>query len=206
MATKKANSRITAMMLGGIVVGMGGMAYASVPLYRIFCQVTGYGGTTQRADNAHAAPIEIQDRVMTIRFDSSLSAKMPWKFNPNQREVSVRVGEQAIAFYQASNPAERAIKGTSTFNVTPQKAGRYFTKVECFCFTEQILLPGEVAQMPVTFYVDPAIMNDRNLDDVTTITLSYTFFEIEMDEEERAAHQTAALPATNTYQRNPIKY
>jgi len=119
----------------------------------------------------------ILDREMTIRFDSSLARNMPWQFRPVQRNLTLKVGQSGMAFYTAHNPTSRPIVGTATYNVTPQKAGPYFAKVDCFCFTEQVLMPGETVEMPVTFFVDPAIADDPHMDEVTTITLSYTFFE-----------------------------
>ena len=163
----------TALILGGVVCGMVGLAFAAVPLYRLFCQVTGFGGTTQVAE---AAPVEIGERVVTIRFNADTARDLPWYFKPEQREMKVRVGEMAMAFYNAENRSDRALVGSSTFNVTPVKAGVYFNKIECFCFEEQLLAPGERADFPVSFFVDPEIVEDRRLDDVTTITLSYTFF------------------------------
>jgi cytochrome c oxidase assembly protein subunit 11 len=182
--------RMTGLMLGGVVAGMGGMAYAAVPLYRVFCQVTGYGGTTRRA---HVAPTQILDRVMNVRFNSDVGRGMPWHFQPVQREMAVRVGEQAIAKFTATNPTDRVVMGSAAFNVTPQKTGPYFNKVQCFCFTEQILGPGETAELPVQFFVDPSLAEDRNLDDVTAITLSYTFFEREMDAEARETYRLSYL-------------
>lgn len=158
--------------------GMVGASYAAVPLYEIFCQVTGYGGTTQTAE---VAPDKILDRKMTIRFNADVDRKLPWKFAAVQDRVEVRVGENALAFYRARNTSDRAVVGTATFNVTPLKAGQYFNKIECFCFTEQRLEAGGEVDMPVSFFVDPAIANDPNLNDVTEITLSYTFFQTEAD-------------------------
>ena len=163
----------TALILGGVVCSMVGLAFAAVPLYRLFCQVTGFGGTTQVAD---AAPAEIGERLVTIRFNADTARDLPWYFKPEQREMTVRVGEMAMAVYNAVNQSDRALIGSSTFNVTPVKAGAYFNKIECFCFEEQTLAPGERADFPVSFFVDPDIVEDRRLDDVTTITLSYTFF------------------------------
>ena len=163
----------TALILGGVVCGMVGLAFAAVPLYRLFCQVTGFGGTTQVAE---AAPVEIGERVVTIRFNADTARDLPWYFKPEQRKMKVRVGEMAMAVYNAENRSDRALVGSSTFNVTPVKAGVYFNKIECFCFEEQLLAPGERADFPVSFFVDPEIVEDRRLDDVTTITLSYTFF------------------------------
>jgi cytochrome c oxidase assembly protein subunit 11 len=166
---------LTALVAASVVVGMVGVAYAAVPLYQLFCQVTGFGGTTQVAD---AAPSEIGSRVITVRFNADTARGLGWNFRPQQRSITLRVGEQALAFYEASNPSEHRIVGSATFNVTPDKAGAYFNKIECFCFTEQALEPGQRVDMPVSFFVDPDIVNDRNLDDVKTITLSYTFFEV----------------------------
>lgn len=156
-----------------IVAGMVGLSFAAVPLYQIFCQVTGYGGTTNRAEAASAAVIE---REMTVRFDGNVSNKMPWDFRPASDPVTLKVGETGLAFYEAHNNSDKAIVGTATFNVTPQQAGYYFNKIDCFCFTEQRLEPGQRVDMPVTFFIDPAIEDDPQLDSVKTITLSYTFF------------------------------
>lgn len=161
-----------AFVLAGVVCTMAGLAFASVPLYRLFCQVTGYGGTTQVADAMPAAALE---RVMKVRFNADLHRDLPWDFKPVQTEMTVKVGEAGLAFYEARNLADRPITGTATFNVTPLKAGQYFSKVQCFCFEEQTLQPGEEMEMGVSFFVDPAIEDDPNLADVRTITLSYTF-------------------------------
>ena len=155
------------------VAGMIGVAYAAVPLYRIFCQVTGYGGTTQAAD---AGSDVVLDRMVTVRFDANTARGMAWNFQAEQRQMTLRIGETGLAFYRASNPTTRAITGTATFNVTPPQAGAYFNKIECFCFTEQTLEPGASADMPVSFFVDPAIVDDPDVAGVGTITLSYTFF------------------------------
>lgn len=195
MAVPNRRNRRTAVMLAGVVAGMVAMAYAAVPLYQLFCQVTGYGGTTQ---TAIAAPGPVGERLVTVRFNADASGGLPWLFRPLQREVVVRVGEETLAFYEARNEAEHAITGTATFNVTPHKAGPYFDKIDCFCFERQALAPGERAEMPVSFFIDPAILDDPNLSDVKTITLSYTFFEAETDEEDDDAavpkpRQTSAL-------------
>lgn len=166
------NGRL-AFGLVGIVVAMAGLSYASVPLYELFCRVTGYGGTTQVAESL---PETISERVITVRFNSDVSPDLPWAFQPVEREVRVQVGESGLAFYRATNQAAWPTAGTATFNVTPLKAGQYFNKVQCFCFTEQRLEPGQSMDMAVSFFVDPAIEEDRNLDEVKTITLSYTFF------------------------------
>jgi len=170
---------LTVAGLAGILVLMTALVAASVPLYRWFCQATGYGGTTNVADRAPAA---IVDRPIAVRFNGDVNSRLPWQFKPVQREVTVRLGEQKLAYYEARNMSDRPITGTATFNVTPAKAGTYFTKVECFCFTEQTLAPGERVDMPVSFFVDPALADEPGLDDVETITLSYTFFPVVGDE------------------------
>lgn len=174
------SNRKTALVLSAVVVGMLGMAYAAVPLYQLFCQVTGFGGTTQVAE---AADRPILERVIKVRFSASTHRDMPWEFSPVQTMQKTRVGEQMMAYYEAENPTDKTVIGTATFNVTPHKAGAYFSKIECFCFTEQTLAPGEGAKMPVTYFIDPAIMNDPGLDDVKEIVLSYTFFRDDSGEE-----------------------
>ncbi len=171
-SARRRNAR-TGVVLTGIVAGMIGLSFASVPLYRLFCQVTGYGGTTQVAE---AAPGAVAERVIKVRFNADTAPGLSWTFKPVQREIALKVGESGLAYYRARNLAEVAVTGTSTFNVTPLKAGQYFSKVQCFCFTEQRLEAGQELDMAVSFFVDPEILSDRNLDDVTTITLSYTFF------------------------------
>ncbi len=162
-----------------------------MPLYRLFCQVTGFGGTTRLAA---AAPAAAGERVITVRFNADVNRGLPWSFRPAQREVRVRVGEEALVFYVARNDSDVPITGTSTFNVTPDKAGIYFNKVECFCFTEQRLMPGESVDMAVSFFIDPAIVDDPYQDDVKTITLSYTFFRASGTEESETANgRTATL-------------
>lgn len=173
--------RFTALMLGGVVVGMGGAAYAAVPAYRLFCQVTGFGGTTRRADSV---PTAASDRVIKVQFDANTDPALPWRFRPKQREVALKVGEEGLAFYEAENLSDGPVMGQAGFNVSPAKAGRYFSKIQCFCFNEQVLAAGQRANMPVTFFVDPEMLDDPNMDDVTTITLSYTFFRQDMTEEE----------------------
>lgn len=160
----------------GLVAGMIGMAYASVPLYRLFCQVTGYGGTTQVGV---AAPGHALDEVATIRFDSNVMAGLNWSFNPAHGPVEVRIGETGMAYYKATNLSDVATSGTAVFNVTPTWAGQYFVKLECFCFTEQTLAPGETVDMPVQFYVDPEIVNNEAFAALDTITLSYSFYRDE---------------------------
>ncbi len=181
-AARRRNAR-TGVVLTGIVAGMIGLSFASVPLYRLFCQVTGYGGTTQVAE---AAPGTAAERVIKVRFNADTAPGLPWTFKPVQREIALKVGESGLAYYRARNLAEVAVTGTSTFNVTPLKAGQYFSKVQCFCFTEQRLEAGQELDMAVSFFVDPEILSDRNLDDVKTITLSYTFFRAPGDQKAEA--------------------
>ena len=165
---------ITVLCLLVVLGGMGTLTAYSVELYEIFCRVTGYGGTTQIADRPSDRVI---NRTITVRFNADTNGGLPWRFEPVQDSVTVRVGEQAMAFYQAKSLSDRPVAGTATFNVTPAKAGQYFNKIDCFCFTEQTLDPGQTADLPVLFFVDPEIADDPNMADVTTITLSYTFFK-----------------------------
>jgi len=178
-AIEKKNRRILVISVA-VVFGMIGLSYAAVPLYQIFCQVTGFGGTTQVAEGPSDV---VTDRVITVRFDATVNG-VPWGFQPVERKIDARVGESKMAYYRAVNRSERPITGTATFNVTPMKAGQYFNKIDCFCFTEQRLEPGQSVDMPVSFFIDPAIEQDRNLSDVKTITLSYTFFQVTDPEEE----------------------
>ena len=183
----------TGLVLAGVVVGMVGLAFASVPLYRLFCQVTGFGGATQVAT---AAPTDALERSMVIRFDADVDPKLPWQFLPNQRQITLRVGETGQAVYTVRNLVDTPVTGAATFNVTPLKAGKYFSKIQCFCFDEQRLRAGEAAELGVTFFVDPAIMNDSNLDDVKTITLSYTFFRI-LDDGAKTGDRVTAHAGTS---------
>ena len=173
-----------ALAMAGLALGMVGMSYAAVPLYQIFCQVTGYGGTTQRAEQT---PDTVLDRKITIRFDANIGRGMGWKFRPVQRQLDLKIGATALAFYEAQNLTGGKLTGTATFNVSPEAAGRYFNKVECFCFTEQTLEAGARAEMPVTFFIDPEIVNDRETKYIQEITLSYTFFPVKDGSEVAAA-------------------
>jgi cytochrome c oxidase assembly protein subunit 11 len=164
---------VVMVALAGVVVGMVGLSFAAVPLYSIFCKATGFGGTTQRV--AHAAKKTI-DRTIEIRFNTSVDSGLPWEFKPNQRSVMLKVGQTGMATFHAHNSSATPIVGTAVYNVTPDKAGLYFDKIQCFCFTQQVLKPQESADLPVAFYIDPAIADDRNLDDISVITLSYTFY------------------------------
>ena len=186
-------NRRTALVALCVAGGMVGAAYASVPLYRIFCQVTGYGGTTQVATSL---PDKILARRVVVRFNADVDRALPWRFGPEQDRVEVRVGEEGLAFFRARNDSKEAVVGTASFNVTPDKVGQYFNKVQCFCFTEQRLEPGQEIDMPVSFFVDPAIAADRNLDDVETITLSYTFHRTETASG-KSARAGTALPKTD---------
>lgn len=173
MATVRTRNRVTALALVGLLTVMAGLTYESTELYAWFCRVTGYGGTTQVAARA---PGRVLERTITVRFNADIAADLPWRFAPAARKVTVKVGEETLAFYRATNTGSATVTGTATFNVLPAKAGPYFSKIDCFCFREQTLAPGESADLPVSFFVDPAIAEDRGLDDVEVITLSYTFF------------------------------
>jgi cytochrome c oxidase assembly protein subunit 11 len=173
---KNARVALTAAFGAAVMVGA---AFAAVPLYDLFCKVTGYGGTTQVAD---AGSDIVIDRDVTILFDANTAGGLPWSFEPVQRDLTLRVGETGMAWYRATNVSSVPVTGIASYNVTPYKAAEYFSKLECFCFTEQTLQPGESMDMPVLFFVDPLIDEERRLDDVRTITLSYTFFETEEGE------------------------
>lgn len=166
-------NRRTGLAAAGLVTFMVGLSFAAVPLYDLFCRVTGFGGTTQRSA---AAPGAAGDRQITIRFNANTQPNLPWRFMPEQTSVTLRLGEEGLAFYSATNRADTSVTGVSTYNVTPEKVGRYFHKIACFCFDEQTLTAGERVEMPVTFWVDPKIAEDPSTRDVTTITLSYSFF------------------------------
>lgn len=169
----------TVVQLVGVVIVMGALAWASVPFYDWFCRVTGFGGVTNVAE---AGSDEILDQTIKVRFDASKDRGMPWVFKPVQREMTMRIGETGLAFYEAYNPTDRVVAGSASYNVTPYAAGYFFDKIDCFCFEEQVLQPGERVQMPVTFFVDPEIVDDRDGKYVHTITLSYTFHEIDLPE------------------------
>ncbi|GHD05947.1 cytochrome c oxidase assembly protein [Tianweitania populi] len=171
---RRANIRV-AVGCATFFAAMIGAAYASVPLYEMFCQATGYGGTTQRVDQYSDT---ILDRKITVRFDANVSGGLPWTFQPDQRDVTIKIGETTQIGYTATNPFSTPTAGKATFNVTPELAGAYFNKVECFCFTDTTLKPGEALDMPVVFFVDPAIVDDPDIKDIRTITLSYTFFPL----------------------------
>ena len=174
------NNKRTIVPLVGMVFLMGLLSFASVPMYDWFCRVTGYGGTPNTADANNSKVLE---NTIKVRFDASLERNMPWNFEPLQYELEINVGDSGIAFYEAFNPTDRPVAGQASFNVVPFSAGQYFTKVECFCFVEQVLQPGEKVTMPVSFYIDPEIVNDREAKFVNSVTLSYTFYEIDLPED-----------------------
>jgi cytochrome c oxidase assembly protein subunit 11 len=175
-ATSTRGHARVAAVCAGVAFGMLGLAFASVPLYRLFCQVTGFGGTTQRAERPST---EVLDRRITVRFDANVGPGLSWEFQPVVPTMDVKIGENALAFYRATNRSSKTIVGTATFNVTPDQVGSFFNKIECFCFTEQKLEPGESVEMPVSFFIDPAIVKDLDGSRVRNITLSYTFFPVD---------------------------
>lgn len=188
-----ASPRKTALMLGGVAATMCALSFAAVPFYDWFCRVTGFAGTTSVATQGSD---QVLDQTVLVRFDASKEAGMPWTFKAQQVSMRIKIGETGLAFYEAHNPTDRTVAGTASYNVTPDSAGGYFTKIECFCFTEQVLAPGETAVMPVTFYVDPEIVKDPEGKFVKEITLSYTFHETPLPEKQ-AALAVPASGATN---------
>ena len=179
----------TAVQLVGVVVTMASLSFAAVPFYDWFCRVTGFGGTTSVAETGSDV---ILDQTVKVRFDASLEQGMPWTFKPVERSVEIRIGETGLAFYEAHNPTDRPVAGTASFNVYPYAAGGYFTKIECFCFTEQVLQPGETVLMPVSYFVDPAMVDDPEGQFVHEIVLSYTFHETPLPEGQAALETPAA--------------
>jgi len=192
MSTPMDPKRKTLMQLIAVVLAMGTLAWASVPAYRIFCQVTGWGGATDVAD---AAPGGIENFV-TVRFDASRDRGMPWEFRPVETKHRVRIGEEQLAFFEAYNPTDRVIAGTASFNVAPFAAGSHFSKIQCFCFELQVLEPGQRVQMPVTYFVEPGILDDPDAKHIKEITLSYTFHEADLPED--YASKQAALDLDGT--------
>jgi len=175
-------NRRTALWAAAFALAMLALGFASVPLYRLFCQVTGFGGTTMRATESDAALAARMAQsagagTISIRFDASMDRGMPWRFAPAQPTQQVAIGQRQMAFYTARNNSDRPITGRATFNVEPEQAGAYFNKIQCFCFTEQTLKPGEEIRMPVLYYIDPKAMDDPNMKGVEQITLSYTFHQ-----------------------------
>jgi cytochrome c oxidase assembly protein subunit 11 len=179
MTGRERRVRITVSILCGVVVGMAGLSLASSELYRMFCQATGYGGTPKTENVARSKVVT--DGQVTVRFDANVNSALPWRFHPEKRQVRLRLGEEALVYFTAANLADQPVTGTATFNVVPEKVAQYFSKLECFCFTEQTLAPGQEVNMPVVFFVDPALAEDSTARDATTITLSYTFFRAEGD-------------------------
>ena len=174
-------NRVVAIRMALFALAMLGLAFASVPLYRAFCQVTGFGGPTQKAD---AAPGAVAGQI-GVRFDANIDPALPWKFEPVQETVRIHPGARTTIYYQATNYTARSTTGQAVFNVTPEIAGKYFSKIECFCFTEQTLKPGESVKMPVIFFVDPKLRDDPDTDHIDEITLSYTFYPVENPESAR---------------------
>lgn len=192
---RRPGHRLTVGALLGVLTVMLGLTAASVPLYRLFCQATGYGGTTQRASAAPAR--EVKGRLITVRFDADQAPDLGWEFRPLQMAVQVHPGEEKVIAYRAVNRTSQPVTGTATFNVTPVKAGIYFDKLQCFCFTKQHLEPGQSADLAVSFFVDPEIADDPNTRDVDTITLSYTMFRAKGDEPVRSSALPSKSAAVN---------
>lgn len=172
---RRGTNRSVVLVCLSALLFMGAATWAAVPLYRIFCQVTGFGGTPMRAEKM---PETVSDRTILIRFDANVTPGMPWTFEPVQRTMEVKIGENALAFYRATNTAAHAVKGSASYNVSPDTAGAFFGKIECFCFTEQTLAAGESVEMPLSFFVDPSILTDRDASHIQEITLSYTFYPL----------------------------
>ncbi len=196
---KQRSNRLIAGICLAFFGGMVGMAYAAVPLYAMFCQITGYGGTTQRVEQYSD---RVLDREITVRFDANVAGGLPWEFKPTERSITMKIGETALAHYTSTNLFSAPTAGRATFNVTPEMAGAYFNKVECFCFTDTTLKPGETLDMPVVFFVDPDIVDVPELKNLTTITLSYTFFPIEGEKPVAAAPQAGESAIETTTDEN----
>jgi len=187
---RQKNARIL-RFVAGFVAFMIALSFASVPLYRAICQVTGWGGTTMRAESNRA---QVFDREMVVQFNADTDSHLPWIFKPEMRQVKVKVGADAIVSYRAKNNSGKPVTGTAVYNVTPPQAGKYFNKTQCFCFSEQTLNPGQEVHMPVVFFIDPKIMDDRELRDLKTITLSYTFYQHQSAELEKATKKVYNQP------------
>jgi cytochrome c oxidase assembly protein subunit 11 len=195
MPGRSNRNKTTVLLLGAVILGMVSLSFASVPLYRLFCQATGYGGTTQRAAST---PAEIAEAIVNVRFDAAVAPDLAWEFRPLVSEVRLHPGEQREVFYRATNRSAEPVTGTATFNVTPTKSGIYFDKLQCFCFTEQRLMPGESRDMGVVFFVDPDLLQDPGTRDVRTITLSYTMFRAHGNDAPSAlASPRTPAPAVN---------
>lgn len=185
--------RRTGLISASAAAAMLGLAFASVPLYRMFCEATGFDGTPQRAD---AAPAQATDRLITVRFDANTAGGNPWEFRPEQRTQTIRIGQKSLAYFKAVNPTDRRTGGQAVFNVSPETLGKYFVKIQCFCFNEQTLEPGQSVDMPVVYFIDPAILEDRYARTVGEVTLSYTFYPMAPEPVKTAAESRSA--ATNT--------
>ena len=186
---KDPNARTGVLALLGAAT-MLALGFASVPLYRIFCQVTGFGGTTMKATEAEAAAIRVTDKLISVRFDANVDRQLPWKFQMEQTTQDLRIGARKMAYYSAENLSDQPITGIASYNVEPELAGKYFHKIQCFCFNEQTLQPGQSVNMPVIYYVDPKILQDPETKDIQQITLSYTFH--------KAVNQPTGTLAANT--------
>lgn len=185
---KDQNARTALLALLG-ACAMLALGFASVPLYRIFCQVTGFGGTTMRVSEAQAATVKTSAKTISVRFDANVDRQMPWKFAAEQTTQELRIGARKMAFYHAENLADHAVTGIASFNVEPEQVGKYFNKIQCFCFNEQTLQPGQRVNMPVIYYVDPKILEDPETKDIEQITLSYTF-HLAADQPSKALDQS----------------
>lgn len=185
---QQSNTRVVLSLLALVVV-MGAGAWAAVPFYNWFCKTTGYGGTTNVAEQL---PDHVLDREITVRFDANVARDMPWEFKPVKTEMKLKIGQNGLAFYEAYNPTDRVVAGTASYNVSPDVVGYYFDKIQCFCFTEQVLQPGERVQMPVSFFVDPSIVEDADAKRIHSITLSYTFYETDLPEKTASVRPKAA--------------
>lgn len=184
---KPRRDTVVAFLCGGLVAGMVGLSFAAVPFYSWFCRTTGYGGTTQVAK---ALPGQVTDRVVTVRFDSNVAAGLPWRFEPEQRTIDVKLGQVVTVYYTVTNETARVTAGQAGYNVSPPTAGIYFEKVNCFCFTEQVMKPGEKRDMAVVFYVDPKLAKDAEQDTLKLITLSYTFYPAQVPDQAAAESAT----------------
>ena len=197
-ALQDVRNRRVALIAAAFALLMLGLGYAAVPLYRIFCQATGYGGTPHRVSEAQAAAVKGVGATMSIRFDSNIAANMAWEFHPDQITQTVKLGQRQMTTFYAKNLTARPITGTATFNIQPDESARFFNKIQCFCFTRQRLLPGQEVHMPVIYYVDPAILADKDNKGTEQITLSYTFNEVPDDPSLGAAAAAKPLdPSTN---------
>lgn len=181
--------RTVAVTCAFVVLSMIGLSFAAVPLYRLYCQATGFAGTTQKAEKPSDV---VLDRTITLHFDANVARDLTWHFEPVQRTIDVKIGENVLAFYRATNTSDKPLTGTAVFNVTPEAAGIHFNKVECFCFTEQRLEPGQSVDMPVSFFVDPAIVDDEDANNLLELTLSYTFFRSEASAQNMGQNSTSA--------------